>query len=569
MEMTQAHTATTLSLSLIDQLPFGNSRKKRNSEKFAALCQSIKAKGVIQSVVVRPSNDRYELIAGYGRFEASKLAGLTDIPAIIAEVDDAKALELQMEENLNREDLSLLDEAKAAQELCAYYSGDRQAIATRLCWSVKRVNERLELMKCTDEVLDALDNGTITVGHALVLAPFSEKVQQVTLQKVVAEKWTVSYLKERANKAQQYLQTAKFKTTECNNCPHNNAHQSGLFDIGDHKAACSNIQCFRAKTQEWLEERKAELSEQYGQIFFLNEINSADRNTVSADTVGEEQFSQGCAACDKRVVLMDDHLGRTLGSTYENQCIDKVCYTKCTKALTAVEADEAQSLDTTTTSTTDVGQVTKADGIKLATTTSSTKAKKAPTVGVTPKKVTEQNDSLLRGFAAQNLTGKSNFTGAMLIASLLRSASGYKSDNSDLSSSMTFDCVVGKAMAFSATEVKAEIESIIKFMATTASDSATSINFTRVMKAAFRTVEGAKDTIKQSWTPTKQILETYTSAALVAMCKESGFDAVIESKEKGKFTKLSNGKKSDLVAAMLAKPEVWTDFAPSDLLKQL
>jgi len=123
---------TTLPVNMIDDLPFGNTRRSRNEAKYSELKQSIRLRGVIQPILVRPAADRFEVVAGYGRLTISRALGLNDIPVLIKPLSDAEALEHQMEENLNREDLSLIDECKAVQQLSAFYNGDRQAIADRL-----------------------------------------------------------------------------------------------------------------------------------------------------------------------------------------------------------------------------------------------------------------------------------------------------------------------------------------------------------------------------------------------------------------------------------------------------
>ncbi|SUJ05196.1 ParB/RepB/Spo0J family partition protein [Shewanella morhuae] len=114
---------TMIPIGMIDALPFGNSRRVRNANKFTELKASIAIRGVIQSVLLRPAADRFEIIAGYGRWLACLELGLTEIPALIKPLSDEEALEHQMEENLNREDLNIIDECKAVQQLSAFYNG--------------------------------------------------------------------------------------------------------------------------------------------------------------------------------------------------------------------------------------------------------------------------------------------------------------------------------------------------------------------------------------------------------------------------------------------------------------
>ncbi|WP_220756910.1 PRTRC system ParB family protein [Shewanella colwelliana] len=553
---------TTLPISMIDPVVFGNSRHSRNSKKFDELKQSVATRGVIQPVLVRPADDRFELVAGFGRFAASKDLGLTDIPVLIKPLSDAEALEHQMEENLNREDLSLVDECKAVQQLSAFYNGDRQAIADRLSWSTKKVNERIEILKCCDEVLDAVTEGTITVGHALLLAPFSTKLQQGTLKKIISEKWTVSYLRQRASKGQQYLSFAKFDTNECNTCPHNSAAQSGLFGLEDHKAACSNLNCFKEKTASWLETRKAELEDEYGTVLLIQQIDEADRNTVDAISVGEEQFNTGCQACDKRVILIDDRLGRVTGTTYQNQCIDKLCFKKCVATLTAPIVEDEKA--------------TESVDIEVSTATTGAAASKKPTGKANkkneqtvscqvPKKVIDTNKAMLRQVSAELLLPQEQFHLALSYAALRKTASGYKPSNNHFDSASTFDTNLSKALSADTAELKAEIANVVAFLAK--EDSNSGLDFTQLMIKSITHSEHAKAAAIAKWVPTKEILEDYTVGSLTALCIKAGFDKAMDSKEANSFKKATSAGKGKFIEIILKTEFDWSGFAPDEYIQ--
>jgi PRTRC genetic system ParB family protein len=555
-----ADQTTSIPLSLIDKLPWGSGRKKRNKESFTELCESIKQKGVIQSVLLRPVGDRFELVAGNGRYDAAAMAGLSEIPALIRTMTDAEAHELQLEENLKRENFSLVDECHNVQELTTFYSGDRDAVAARLAWPVKKVNERLELLRCTDEVLTALENGSITIGHALVLAPFSEKLQTNTLAKVISEKWNVSYLKERAGKAQTAIKTAKFDTTDCNGCPHNSAAQSGLWGCEEQDGACSNLQCFRTKSAEWVEARKLELADIYGTVLLLNEVNESDRNSITPDVVGDEQFSTGCLGCEKRVVLVDDRVGRTLGTTVENQCIDAACYARCLKAntpeiITEPAEAEATSTDTETKTTPKTASVKKA---------AATDTKKAEVKVQTPTKVVDRFKADLRQIAVKRLAKEPTFNYAMMLASLLRAQTGYKSELFGLAQS--FGDVVAKGCQLTPAQLKQEMESVIHHMMAVNDDSG-SINFTNIMLKGLSAQDDGKELARVGWTPTEESLKEYTVSGLIALCHEAKLDAFLDAKVAGAFAKLSKQSKGDFIKCILAAEFDWKDFAPAEYLK--
>lgn len=553
---------TMIPIGMIDALPFGNSRRARNANKFTELKASIAIRGVIQSVLLRPAADRFEIIAGYGRWLACLELGLTEIPALIKPLSDEEALEHQMEENLNREDLNIIDECKAVQQLSAFYNGDRQAIADRLAWTMKKVNERIEILKCCDEVLEAVTNGTITVGHAMILAPFSTKLQQGTLSKILTEKWTVSYLRERASKGQQNLALAKFDTAACNTCPHNSAAQSGLFGLEDQKAACSQPNCFKEKTASWLEIRKAELTEQYGTVLLIQQIDESDRNTVDSLVVGEEQFSVGCQACEKRVVLIDDRLGRALGSTYENQCIDNLCFSKCVSALTSptpiIENEEllVAALEN------ELGNTTPT----ISTETAPLKAKKAKTEVscVVPKKVIETNKAMLRQTSVDLLMPQECFQLAMTYAALKRLTSNYKSINKELSNPNRFEDTFKAALRLNVSDLKTEIQNITLHLASIESDQ--TINITNMMIDNITFATDAKAVAVAKWIPTKEILSEYTIGSLSALCIKAGVNKAMDSKKEGGFSTASNAGKGKFVDAILAAEFDWSGFAPDEYI---
>ena len=557
-------TNMMIPLSSIVPLSFGNCRTNRNSESYQELLNSIKTRGVIQPILVRPFDDKFEIIAGYGRFEASTELGLETIPAFVKVLTDAEALEHQLEENLTRSDLDIIDECKAVQQLSAFYNGDRKAIADRLVWPLRKVNERIEILRCTSQVLEAVRTGAITVGHALLLAPFSEKLQQGTLAKVISEKWTVAYLRERASKGQQLLALAKFDTNECNTCPHNSAAQSGLFGLEDHKAACSKLSCFKEKTNEWLEVRKDELADQYGTVLLVQQVAQEDRHTVDAPTVGDEQFNSGCMTCEKRVVLIDDRLGRSLGTTYTNQCIDNICYSECVKALSQPEIEEVEEESADSIALDIDASNTPADETSAKpSTTKKAKPKKTVNCSVSSK-VVETNKRVLRNVSASLLMPEPHFQSAMTYAALRRLASGYKPLITELSPTDHFSQVLKSAMALDETTLMAEIANVTLHLSAKQSDD--SLNFTDMMISLLSDCQNPTDAAIAKWMPTKEILSQYTIDGINVLCVESGFVAAFDNEKEGEFAKLTTKGKPQLIDTILKFGFDWSGFAPKEFI---
>lgn len=134
--------------------------------KLAELLASIKEKGIIQPIIVRPKEEGYELIAGERRWRAAKQLGLTHLPAIIKDVDDAEALQLALIENLQRQDLNPLEEAVAYQRLLNEFNFTQEKIGEVVGKNPSSVSNTLRLLKLPAEIQDALRKGVIAMGHA-------------------------------------------------------------------------------------------------------------------------------------------------------------------------------------------------------------------------------------------------------------------------------------------------------------------------------------------------------------------------------------------------------------------
>ena len=142
-------------------------RKRVDAEGVAGLAESVRAQGVIQPIVVRPAGDGgYELIAGERRWRAAKAAGLPTVPALVRETDDRDSLLLALVENVAREDLSPVEEARAYAVLQDEFGLTLGDIAERVGHSKPSVSNRLRLLDLPDDVLALVERGALTEGHA-------------------------------------------------------------------------------------------------------------------------------------------------------------------------------------------------------------------------------------------------------------------------------------------------------------------------------------------------------------------------------------------------------------------
>jgi ParB family transcriptional regulator, chromosome partitioning protein len=172
-------------VALIDPNPF-QTRRRVNEDALNELAESIRASGVVQPVVLRPApNGRFQLVAGERRWLASKKAGKTTIPAVVRQISNEQALEITIIENLQREDLNPIEQARAFERLSREFGLTQEQIATRTGKDRASIANFIRLLKLPMGVQDTLETGALSFGHGKVLVGLVSNPQQ--LEKVTKE----------------------------------------------------------------------------------------------------------------------------------------------------------------------------------------------------------------------------------------------------------------------------------------------------------------------------------------------------------------------------------------------
>lgn len=178
MDSAQEKSSLLLPISQVESCA-SQPRKIFDADALSDLADSIRQHGVIQPLTVRKlSSGYYQIIAGERRWRAAKLAGLREIPAVVIEADDRKAMELAMIENLQREDLNPMEEAQGYRTLMEQYGMTQEETAQRVGKSRPVVANALRLLKLSPAVQKLVEDGALSAGHARALIPLSEKVQE-------------------------------------------------------------------------------------------------------------------------------------------------------------------------------------------------------------------------------------------------------------------------------------------------------------------------------------------------------------------------------------------------------
>lgn len=175
---TESGNNTTLRLSEVE--PNKNQpRKHFDDEALASLADSIREHGVLQPLLVRPlPNGKYQIIAGERRWRACRMLGLSEVPVIIKEMEDVTAAEIALIENLQREDLSPLEEAEGYQELIDIYGLTQEQVSQRVGKSRSAVANSLRILQLPKGVLDLVAEGSLSAGQARTILSFPEEEQE-------------------------------------------------------------------------------------------------------------------------------------------------------------------------------------------------------------------------------------------------------------------------------------------------------------------------------------------------------------------------------------------------------
>lgn len=186
----------------IDANPY-QTRRRINETALDELAESIRASGVVQPVVLRPGpNGRFQLVAGERRWQASKRAGKTTIPAVIRQISNEQAMEITIIENLQREDLNPIEQAKAFERLSREFGLTQEQIAARTGKDRASIANFIRLLKLPETLQDALETGALSFGHGkvlLALASFPEHMERAA-REVIEKQLSVRQTEELVGK---------------------------------------------------------------------------------------------------------------------------------------------------------------------------------------------------------------------------------------------------------------------------------------------------------------------------------------------------------------------------------
>jgi ParB family chromosome partitioning protein len=242
-----------------------NPRKIFDEEGLKELSNSIKEVGMLSPIIVRPDGDGYEIICGARRFKAACMTEYMEVPCIIRELDDDQAMDLMITENLQRQDVSPIEEARAFKSLIELRGYTVQGLIDRFAKSEKYIRYRIKLNDLIPEFVDQLSKEMITLGHANELCKLDPSIQKEIFNERFSEKkqyygeTNVSSLKSLIKSHYTLdLSDAPFSTKDatldkkagpCITCSFNSATNTLLFPDMPTKGVCLNKPCFKNKSE--------------------------------------------------------------------------------------------------------------------------------------------------------------------------------------------------------------------------------------------------------------------------------------------------------------------------------
>lgn len=316
-----------------------NIRSKITEASIEGLVSSIKENGLLQPILVRMKDGKYDLVAGFRRLAAIKLAGIAEVSCIIEEITDEDRTQVQLVENIQREELNPIDEAKALQGLLLKHTIDDLAMMvgkTKLF-----IQQRQHLLDLPIIIQTALRDKKISAGHGIVIARLNNKNARIEFfEDIIVERLSIASAERQLDKYSSRLEYAVFDKAQCKTCMHNGTNQKDLFDPDVAlKGNCLNTECFKDKVKAHIDARKKLLKEKkisiisrddtYGNEKGKNEMHSI--STYDIETIGKEALRKEISEAKNVAVVFNNETGA------EQLYLNKSTFRTLTKRKNAAE----------------------------------------------------------------------------------------------------------------------------------------------------------------------------------------------------------------------------------------
>jgi len=333
-----------------------NPRRTFNEDSLAELAQSIKEHGLLSPLLVRESNGEYEVVSGARRYKAARSIGLAEVPVLVRELSDVEAREIQIIENLHREDVPPLEEADGIRELLTL-NPDPKVVAGRIGKTPEYVVARVELCKLANCFRELLSHEAITIGHALLLARLTPATQEATFKQLgfnsPVSPVSLSYLKEwitenvlldistapwrKRDDAELLVEVEKTcPAVACAVCPKRTGNNRLLFPDVRKGDTCTDLVCFKAKLKAHIsrrvEETKGVMIQGYGAYY--------GQDNPPEGALRQEHWREAKKKCPDTVTAIHT-VGEERGKEVQ-VCTNKDCKIHFSQHPSSVESPQAR-----------------------------------------------------------------------------------------------------------------------------------------------------------------------------------------------------------------------------------
>ena len=300
-------------LAIAEVKPGNNIRTDFPKESLAGLMDSIQKQGILQPLLIKSVDGKFELVAGGRRFAAAKALKLEKVPCVIRDIDKKDVKQIQLVENIQRENLNPIDEAVALSDLLKVHKIDD--LAMMIGKTPKYVSDREKILSLPLMVTDALKMKKLSVGHAIVISRLNNKKLQIEIcREILSERMSVKQAESALSHYAKHLEYAPFGKQDCKNCVHNGTNFKDLFDkAASLKGECMNPDCFNKKLKEYIVARKQDWKNRKIPVISREQYYSSKENnkwhsisSYEISEVGKEALDEEMKKAENVAVMITD-----------------------------------------------------------------------------------------------------------------------------------------------------------------------------------------------------------------------------------------------------------------------
>ena len=562
---TAIHSMKMLPLSSIS---LGNNpRKHFDASEMADLISSVKANGILQPILVRMTTEGgYAIVAGERRYRAALSVYGEEhgtIPAVVRDMSDLEADSAALVENTVRVSMSATEESSAAGLILEKHNGNRDEACSILGWPMQKLIRRLALLNLTEAVRQNLNERTILLGHAELLAAIPIEKQDRALTNIIGKNLTVNQVKDMLAKSATILASAIFDTASCATCQHNSTQQANLFSVSVEEGRCTNSDCFKANTADRVAEIKLETEEEFANVRVIEVGDPTNYVDLTADGglgVGAEQFvaCKGCANFGATISMIPGEVGNVTKSI----CFDASCRQKKVTDRLKAEKSTLEEEDGGEESVDNDGG-SPAVATKAAPAKSKPKVEKKASASVISEKIKEYRRKTVWNSAAEAELRIQTGKATSFLIDLLSSGNGSKVSSSKLTVLIGEQLGAEREGRHSGSKIDPAIPHSL------AADQKKQI-FIEAAVSAVSSIEESNvktlltflDTdLANHWSINEAFLDLLTKSEIESLCTEIGLNTFMPD-----FKKAISGKKDDAIKAIFTCGFDFTGKIPALML---